>query len=253
MDEVSPVGHYSLLRWRRDIARSEARNVAVIVLDADGKHAVLQAAPISSISKKLYSQGILDAVVAGLEQRLSDTDRPASLLADLGKSLDRSLYLTPLMPTAVADLDSTAQVLYRALVKPRSSGSGEITSGKLLDDIVARLRKHGLAVRRGEYLSSFLFDAVIDGPRERAVLEVLSFATSAKDWTAAEHNAGHFLYAVDKLRMKSAAVIKPPNEKSAKAAHRAYDHVCGWMKDENIRVLAPEDAPETLAGVTPLY
>ncbi len=252
MDEVAPVGHYSVLRWRRDATRDETRNVAVIVVDADGKRAALRAAPISSISRNLHKQGILDAIVVALERRLKSAEQPpAEFLEDLRKSLHHSLYLTPLAPAAVADLNDTTQVLYRALVAPRGGGGGgEITSGKLLDDIVNRLRKRGVAVRRGEYLSSFLFDAVIDGPGERAVLEVLSFATSVQDWTSAEHNAGHFLYAVDKLRVKSAAIIKPPTEASTQEAHTAYGHVRGWLQNESIPVLEPEDAAEKLAGTT---
>jgi hypothetical protein len=73
---------------------------------------------------------------------------------------------------------------------------------------------------------------------------VLSFATSARNWTSAEHDAGHFLYAVRRLSMRGAAVIQPPADFSNVNARRAYDHVSGWMKDESIKVVSPDHAAE---------
>jgi hypothetical protein len=242
---LASTGHFAVLRWRNDGTRDEARNVAVIVVSSDGRQTALRAAPISSISPRLHDQGILDAWLVGLERQFQLADQGAlELLTNLHDSLHHSLYLTEPKPTAVPDLDVTAGALYRAFVAPRSHGSSEITSGRLLDQTVKRLRQSGLSVRRGEYVDSFLFDAVIDGPHGSSVIEVLSFATSARNWTGAEHDAGHFLYAVRRLSVPAAAVIKPPAAFSSANARRAYQHVAGWMKDEKVQVVDLDHAAE---------
>jgi hypothetical protein len=244
---LATTGHFAVLRWRNDGTRDEARNVAVIVVSGDGRQTALRAAPISSISPRLHDQGILDAWLVGLEHQFRHADEGAlELLVRLHDSLHHSLYLTEPKPTAVPDLDVTAGALYRAFVAPRSHGSSEITSGKLLDQTVKRLRQRGLTVRRGEYVDSFIFDAVVDSPHGTSVVEVLSFATSARNWTGAEHDAGHFLYAVRRLSVPAAAVIKPPGDFSNANARRAYEHVSGWMKDEEVRVVDLDHAAEAV-------
>jgi len=245
---LASTGHFSVLRWRNDGTRDEARNVAIIVVGGDGGSAAMRTAPISSISPRLHDQGILDGWLVGLERQFQEAGNGAlELLTSLYGSLHHSLYLTEPKPTAVPDLDLTAGALYRAFVAPRSRGSSELTRGKLLDQTVRRLRQSGLSVRRGEYVDSFLFDAVVDSPHGTSALEVLSFATSARNWSGAEHDAGHFLYAIRKLSMRGAAVIQPPADFSNVNARRAYDHVSGWMEDESIRVVAPARAAEVFA------
>ena len=247
---LATTGHFSVLRWRNDGTRDEARNVAVIVVGSDGHRTALRAAPISSISPRLHDQGILDTWLVGLERQFQHAGRGAlELLTSLHDSLHHSLYLTEPKPTAVPDLDMTAAALYRAFVAPRSHGSSEVTSGKLLDQAIKRLRQSGLTVRRGEYVDSFLFDAVVDRPHGTSALEVLSFATSARNWASAEHNAGHFLYAIKRLSMPAAAVIKPPADFSNLNARRAYGHVSDWMKDESVQVVDLDHAAETVAGL----
>ncbi len=260
VDALASTGHYSVLRWRNDATRDEARNVAVIVVSGDGRRAALRAAPISSISPRLHDQGILDALIAALERQFETIDRPGTktigrpgteLLTQMHNSLHHSLYLTEPAPTAVPDLDVTAAALYRAYVAPRSRGGREVTSGKLLDQVVKQLRRSGLSVHRGEYLSSFLFDAVIGtAPDVLSVLKVLSFATTAHNWTMAEYNAGHFLYAVKKLSIPStatAAIIKPPAHHSHMNAQRAYANVTDWLKQEKVQVHDPNDVDQVFA------
>lgn len=245
---LTATGHFSVLRWRNDGTRDEARNVAVIVVGDDGGHAAMRAAPISSISPRLHDQGILDGWLIGLERQFQHVGNGAlDLLINLHDSLHHSLYLTKPKPTAVPDLDLTAGALYRAFVAPRSHGSSEITSGKLLDRTIKRLRQSGLSVRRGEYIESFLFDAVVDSPHGISAVEVLSFATSARNWTGPEHDAGHFLYAIRKLSIHAAAVIQPPADFSNVNARRAYEHVSGWMKDESIQVVNLDRIAEAFA------
>ncbi len=247
-DPVTSTGHFSVLRWRHDGTRDEARNVAISVVGGEGRRAVLRAAPISSISPRLHDQGILDAWLTGLERQFETANIGGlELLTSLHDTLHHSLYLTEPKPTAVPDLDLALSALYRAFVAPRSRGSSEVTSGTLLDLVVKRLRQAGLHVRRGEYIGSFLFDAVLERPGGVSALEVLSFATTARDWASAEYNAGHFLYAVRKLSLHAAAVIKPPAEFSNTNARRAFEHVSEWLEEENVQVLDPDSATKVLA------
>jgi hypothetical protein len=119
----------------------------------------------------------------------------------------------------------------------------------LLDLVVKRLRRSGLSVRRGEYIESFLFDAVVERSHGMFALEVLSFATTARNWASTEHDAGHFLYAVRKLAIPAAAVIKPPAEYSNVSAQRAFEYVSGWLQDEKVPIFDPEDAARAVAAV----
>ena len=87
--------YFSILRWRTDATRDEERNVAVILVDAEGRLGGMRAAPISSISPVLHEQGLLDSVIVALERRFATTARPR--LADLEamqSGLQHSLYLT---------------------------------------------------------------------------------------------------------------------------------------------------------------
>ena len=115
-----------------------------------------------------------------------------------------------------------------------------MTKGRVLDTVVESLRRSGHPVRRGEYVKDFIFDLVIEG-RRPSVGEVLSFATSAKNWTPAEHAAGHFLYANEKVEAQAFAVIEPPSEVSHRNASIAHDRVLRWFAHERITVLKPNE------------
>jgi hypothetical protein len=75
-----------------------------------------------------------------------------------------------------------------------------------------RSGKKGNGALRRTY---FLLDAIVNVRARTAVVEVLSFASKTKDWSNAERDAGHFLYAVEHVKTPAAAVIKPPSEVSA--------------------------------------
>jgi len=126
-------------------------------------------------------------------------------------------------------------------VAPRAQGVRAITKGVVLDRVVDTLPKRGYHVNRGQYIEDFLFDAVIrvSAHKPPSAVEVLSFATSAKEWTGAEHDAGHFLYAVQQAHLKSLAVVQPPDAKSLETAIASYKRVLRWFNKAGVPTLEP--------------
>ena len=62
-DRVVQQGYFSVVRWRHDSTRDEARNVAVVLVDEEGLGGGVRAAPLSQVSRRLHDQGILDALL----------------------------------------------------------------------------------------------------------------------------------------------------------------------------------------------
>lgn len=235
-------GYYSILRWRRNVARDEARNVAVLLVDDDGQMGGIRHAPVSSISARLQVQGLLDAILSSFQQRFAEERKPTiDDLRRMENALQRSLYLTPPTPTAVTDIESVLSALYKALVSPRSGGSSVLTKGRVLDRVVASFRKQGFAVSRGQYIDDFLFDAVIDTPEYKGVVEVLSFANAVKNWTSMEYDVGHFLYALRHVDHHGLAVIQPPTEATSDRAEPTYKKVVGWLNSEHVPTISLEE------------
>lgn len=247
---MSEQGFFSVLRWRNDPTRDEARNVAVVLVGEDGAFGGIRAAPLSSVSPRLHDQGILDAVIAGLEQQFSSPHKPGlGYLTELYHSMSHSLCLTEPRATAVPDVDLALQALYRAYVQPRAGGGQSLTKGRILDQVVGKLRRRGFEVRRGTYVKDFLFDAIVEHHGERSAIEVLSFATAARNWTAVEHDAGHFLHAVGAAQLAGVALVQPPGPESAQTARESWARVNRWFKAENVTVAAPAAVEEYLGGV----
>jgi hypothetical protein len=238
-------GYYALLRWRVDVTRDEARNIAVLLADERGRFGGMRHAPVSSISPRLRDQGIVDDVLLGIEERYERGLRLRDL-NDLHRSLRRSLIVTEPEPVAVGNPDETLAALYRAMVAPRSGGRAP-TKGVLLDRVITSLRKQGVRVRRGAYIDDFIFDVVIENGGPRSVLEVLSFAVPRKDWTPIERDAAHFLYALGRVDdLEPRAVIQPPAE--GRAGTASYERVRRWFDDEAVPTFAPADlTPSQLA------
>ncbi len=245
---VAQQGYFSLLRWASDPARDEARNVAVILVGESGHFGGLKAAPISSISPRLHDQGILDAMVVGLEKQFGSEKKPTlDLLERVRKALAHSVYLTEPQPVAVYEQDETLTALYRAYVAPRGGGSGA-TKGTVVDRVVATLRKRGLVVQRGHYLEDFIFDVVVE--REiPLVLEVLSFASAARTWVSAEYDAGHFLYALHQVGVRGHAVVRPPSDTSHENARASHARALRWFEGAGVPVVPPEDVAKSLLPV----
>ena len=238
---VAPQAFFSVLRWRSDPTRDEARNVAVVLVNEDGTMGGVRAAPISSLSHRLHEQGLLDATLDALERRFQGDTRPR--LADLDSmrsQLQRSLYLTEPQPVAVSDVDVALNALYRAYASPRAAASSVPTKGHVLDRTLVLLRRQGWVVRRGEYVGDFIFDLVADAP-ERLVGEVLSFATGAANLVPVEQDAGHFLYGLRRLELPGLAVVKEPPADADRNTQESFHRVQGWLHDEGVRLLKPED------------
>jgi hypothetical protein len=234
-------GYYSLLRWRPDATRDEARNIAVLLVDEVHDFASLEHAPLSSISQRLREQGILDDVLVGLKERLASiAEMGSDELRALSRDFQRSLVVTAPKRVAVDDPAATLHALYGAFVAPRRGGGSRApTKGVILDRVVQALRAQGARARRGAYIDDFIFDVVVEGERDRAVFEVLSFAVERKDWTPVERDAGHFLYAVQRLEVHGRAVVQPPL--NGHSAAESYKRVRRWLDTEKVPIVAPED------------
>lgn len=135
---------------------------------------------------------------------------------------------------------SSSHFSYRAYVAPRSAGR-TMTKGVVLDKVVNTLRRRGLDVKRGIYIEDFIFDAVVEMPRRRtSVIEVLSFASGQKNWAPVEHDAGHFLYAIQELLLPGIAVVQPPSESKRNGAATSHQRVNRWMHKAKIPTVDPQ-------------
>ncbi len=137
--------------------------------------------------------------------------------------------------------EETLTALYRAYVSPRGGGSRLATKGVVLDRVLNALRRQGVPARRGAYIDDFIFDVVVgkERARQHTVLEVLSFAAARKDWTPVERDAGHFLYALQRLKIEGKAVVQPPSDGNGAAT--SYERVRGWLDDEHVRIVSPDE------------
>jgi hypothetical protein len=230
-------GFFSILGWRADPTRDEGRNLAVILVEPSGE-ARLRAAPLSSVSQRLREQGLLDAILVRLGERVDEVEEGFSLLSELHASLQNSLYLTSPRTVAVEhDPKTVLDGLYRAYCAPVQAPR-RVTKGVLLDRVVKQLRDAGVAVKRGEYVGQFIFDAVIDSGQRPSVIEVLSFAGDRKDWIPIQHDAGYFIYALDRVELRGSAVVQPPTSPNAAVV---YENVRGWLDDAKVKTLTADE------------
>jgi hypothetical protein len=242
MDDVAQ-GHFSLLRWRTSPTRDEARNVAVLLVGS-GNGGAVRAAPLSSISPRLQEQGILDDVLRGLGQRLSNGGATVEALGELHRTFEHALVVTEPRPVALrGELEDTLAALYRAYVAPRGGGSRRRTKGVVLDRVVDTLRGQGLDARRGQYVGDFIFDVVIEPERTPTVVEVLSFAAERKNWTPIEQDAAHFLYGLRRLReereIEGRAVVEAPSDGDAGA--ETHERVLRWFEHDGVSSYSLEE------------
>jgi hypothetical protein len=240
VDESLAQGYFSLLRWRPDATRDEPRNIAVLLIDESHHFGGLRHAPLSSVSQRLRDQGILDDVLLGLTEHLASGAGSVDALAELHRDFQRSLVVTEPRPVAVDDPQEALRALYRAYVTPRRIGGARApTKGVVLDRVVDALRNRGVHTRRGAYVDDFIFDVVVEGERDRAVFEVLSFAVERKDWTPVERDAGHFLYALQRLGVRGSAVVERPTGHNG--AVEAHERVARWFKAEDVPTVTVDD------------
>jgi len=249
MDKVEARrGFFSVVRWVKEPARDEAKNLAVVLLDPDSGYGGLRSAPLSSVSKGLKTQGILDSVLAGLEAKASESPKEAlNEIGELADSADHSIQFTAPRSTAlIAPPEETLDSLYRTFVQPTPSGradSAHPSKGRVLDRVVTDLRNAGHSLRRSDYVGDFIFDIVIDNGRPAShVGEVFSFATLRKDWTGVEYEAGHFLFALAETSLAGFAVIHPPARDGSDAAIASHDRVDRWLQSRDVDVVSPDEA-----------
>ena len=164
-------GYFSVLRWRPDVTRDEPRNIAIILAGDAGQFAAVRPIPVSSFSPKLHEQGLLDAVLVSLKQKVEEGPFSVEEIRELATSLSGPLLVTEPRPVAVHDVDATLRALYRAFVAVRSGrGRGGQTKGLVLDKVVNSFRRAGWAVRRGAYIattSSSTSSSMMPPPRAR--------------------------------------------------------------------------------------
>lgn len=234
-------GYFSVVRWCPDAMRDEARNIAVVLVDAEGQYGGVKTAPPSALSQDLRQQGLLDAVLHGLEVQFESQGKPdLEFLRRLSSGLDKSLQVTSPKPTAVPDVQLTLQALYKGYVAPAMARRGT-TKAVVIDRVVNGLRRRGFSVRRGEYISDFFFDALVDVEGTTMAFDVLSFVGTKKEWTPMERDAGHFLYGLGRLHVPGRAVVQPPGEASSVAAETAWARVCRWFENADVPVLDPRE------------
>jgi hypothetical protein len=236
-------GYFSVVRWRPDATRDEARNVAVILVDAEGQFGGVRVAPPSALSSESRQQGLMDSILHGLERQFELDARPdLARLREITEALSQSLYVTEPKPTAVPDPDLTLQALYKAYVAPISFPR-QLTKAVVIDKVVNALRKRGYGVRRSEYVGDFVFDALVDSDEGLIAFDVLSFGQSKKDWTPAEHDAGHFLYGLERVNLPGVAVIQPPIE-GHEEAQVSFERVRHWFEDADVPVRRPDEVTD---------
>lgn len=222
------------MRYADDPGRDEARNLAVVLVDAEGQFGGVRSAPPSSLSANLRKQGILDALLQGLKSQFDAPTKPdLAWLHTLGRGLTQSVYLTEPKSVAVGDPDTVIRSLYRALVAPRPAPRSE-TKAFVLDKVVRVVRDWGFNARRSEYYNDFIFDVIVEAPNNTVLLDVLSFATAARDLTGVERDAGHFLYATRELHAPAVVVLRPPSDEGTSTAVRSFERVQRWCTNADI-------------------
>lgn len=237
---VEPTGFYSLLRWCSDPARDEARNVAVVVVEAKGKWGAVRAAPISQISPRLQEQGIVDAMVVGLQRRIEEEGGfGLEELEHLRRGYERSISLTQPRPVAVSNIDATVSALYRALVAKPVPGGRALTKARVMDDVVRALRRVKVRVARSQYVEDVMFDLVFEGqPR---LGEVLSYASITEVVAPAENDAGRFLFGLSRVDRQGLAIVAPPPEDARTVVKDSYARVLDWFASADVLVKRPDE------------
>lgn len=244
-------GYFSVVRWIPDVTRDEARNVAVVLVDAEGQFGGVRIAPPSVLSRDSRQQGFLDGILHGLQAQFemssaTDLDR----LREISEKVSQSLFVTSPRPTAVPDPTQTLEALFKAFVR-RSGGGGSLTRGAITDKVIQSFRRQGFQVRRSEYVGEFVFDALVERTEGILACDVMSFATAVKDWTPTEREAGHFLFGLNRLKtVVGMAVIQPPVHESHEAAQASYERVCRWCHEESVLVRRPDELDTTQLGLT---
>lgn len=245
-------GYFSLVRWRPDAIRDEARNIAIILVDRSGAFGGIKAAPISTISRRLHDQGIVDAVIESLEARFNAGRLPdLGMLTEWHNSMQEAIYVTAPKPASVADPEATLETLYRLYVRPQQHAVPKYSKGRILDRVVHRLRRLDFLVQRGQYLQDIIFDALITETRRPQAISVISFVNQAKNMKSPEHDAGHFLFGCHRLDVRPLAVVQEPTLESSQEAIASYSRVLNWFEEDDVPVFGPNALEELSNAIRP--
>jgi hypothetical protein len=247
-------GQYFVLGYRPRLSRREVRSVGVALVADSGDYAMVKHLPPSQLAANVRDQGILDAALVGIARSIQANAAAAIDRLATMRGLDAgALVVGPPMPADLGVAPTvTLDALFKALVAQRTSRRPGLRKSQLLDSVVDRLRQSGATVRRGEYLDDFLMDAVLASEdKGSTAVHVESFATSGRDWSRAEQEAGYFLYALDQLGLDGLLVTQEPNEASDEAALKSFERVQRWSSRSGLVRATPADLPRIAAAFSP--
>jgi hypothetical protein len=237
-------GYFSLLRYRADITRDEAKNVAVLFVDTTSGTVTLRATRVNSVSSTLAEQGFLDGIVEQLAARFADQRHAdVDVLQNLHESLERSIVVTEPRPVAIPEGTDVLTTLYRAFVAPKPSPRNNLSKSALLGVLVDWLRStSGGSVERFGEIDTFTFDAVVRNGGLPQVYQALSFAGTRKDWSPVLHDAGHFIFALERVKTSAAtAILQEPTGDRGETGEKAYERVEKWLDDARVKVVPAQD------------
>jgi hypothetical protein len=234
---VIPRGTAYLVQYRHNPGRNEARNIAVALVAHDSDFAAVKHLPQSQFADRLRERGIVDDALVSLGKALVLDGDPTARMERLRGAAYGSLQVGDPMPTEI--VGNPADVLsrlFKALVARPSSRRPGRTRGEVLDRTVAAFRQVGVPVRVGQYQGDFLIDALVqtDHNGDYAV-HAQSFDAVRRDWSSAEHQAAHFLYAIGKLNQQAICVIEPPADVE-RAAKMSYERIRRWLGDAGVEM-----------------
>lgn len=244
-EDIGRRGYFSILRWRRNPTRDEAKNIGVVLVEPEGEFGGIRKAPPSGLPQRLKEQGMIGDLLKGFAEQF-ESEHPPNLdeLNELRAKFVNALVFTEPRTVLVKDKEKTLDALYKAYVQSTAGYAAAVmTKGVLQGNLARTLSGRGYEVKVSEYINDFIFDLVFRDPSKEIpiVTEVLSFANSKQKWTAEEHDAGHFLYALHFVDNPPLAMVEPPTEISLDVAITSYERVMDWFGNEDIEVLKTED------------
>lgn len=245
-------GFYSLVRYTPDTARGEARNVAVFLVDEKRNLAMVKAAPLAQVARRIEEHGILDSLLVRFAERVQAGEfRRSDEVNYLARSVTGALTVTVTRPAAIEDrIDVTLNHLYKAFVRPRR-GRDRISRSVILDRLVRACRRAHVHVEPGAYIRDVMFDAVLTDPDRVMPIQVLTFETSGPRNMATEHAAGHFLYGLQRVKASGVCVVQAPSDMAVGESRLSFDRVSRWLEDAGVGMVTPADIgnlARTMAG-----
>jgi hypothetical protein len=240
---ATAAAYYSVLRYRSSVAQGEGRGIGVVLLDVPSGIGSLRMCPLGQVSGSLREQGLLDAAIAHLGNRLQRREfRSPQSLVELSDRLSQSVLLSEPRPTALVGSPSkTLDALYHAFVVSRQAKPIGSSKWQLLDRVIRTCRMQGADIARGSYLEDFLFDAVARRAEEPPLaIQVVSFGSRSIDPEHIEREAGHFLFALDHVSARPLCVLQSPVAASPVGSGQSFERVSRWLQDASVQTIGPD-------------